>query len=51
MVPAIPFVCLVLFHVTKRALCSLYCVATISAMLCVMYYRRSDYSCDHSLSQ
>ena len=50
-VPVIPFICLVLFDVTKGALCSLYCVATISAMLGVMYYRRSDYSGDHSLSQ
>ena len=50
-VPVIPFICLVLFDVTKGALCSLYCVATISAMLGVMYHRHSDYSGDHSLSQ
>ena len=50
-VPVNAFICLVLFDVTKGALCSLYCVATISAMLGVMYYRRSDYSGDHSLSQ
>ncbi len=50
-VPVIPFICLVLFDVTKGALCSLYCLATILAMLGVMYYRRSDYSGDHSLSQ
>ena len=50
-VPVIPFICLVLFDVTKGARCSLYCVATILAMLGVMYYRRSVYSGDHSLSQ
>jgi hypothetical protein len=45
--PVIPFICLVAFDVTKGALCSLYCVATISAMLGVMYYRRSNYAADH----
>ena len=50
-VPGIPFICLVLFDVTKGALCSLYCLATILAMLGVMYYRRSDYSGAHSFSQ
>ena len=50
-VPVIAFICLVVFDVTKGALCSLYCAATILAMLGVMYYRRSDYSGDHSLSQ
>jgi O-antigen/teichoic acid export membrane protein len=46
--PVIPFICLVAFDVTKGASCSLYCVTTVLAMLGVMYYRRSDYSTDHS---
>jgi uncharacterized membrane protein YfcA len=46
--PVIPFICLVAFGVTKGALCSLYCVTTVLAMLSVMYYRRSDYSTEHS---
>lgn len=49
--PVIPFICLVVFDVTEGALCSLYCVATVLAMLGVMSYRRADYSGDHSLSQ
>jgi hypothetical protein len=50
-VPVIPFICLVLFDATKGALCNLYCLVSVLAMLGVMYYRRSDYSGDHSLSQ
>lgn len=42
--PVIPFICLVVFDVTKGALCSLYCLATILAMLGVMLYRRDEYS-------
>jgi uncharacterized membrane protein YfcA len=42
--PVIPFICLVLFDVTKGAVCSLYCAATILAMLGVMLYRREEYS-------
>ncbi len=42
--PVVPFICLVLLDVTKGALCGLYCVFTVLAMLGVMYYRRSDYS-------
>ena len=40
--PVIPFVCLVVFDVTKGALCGLYCLATVLAMLGVMLYRRDD---------
>ena len=40
----IPFLCLVWFHVTEKALCGLYCALMIPAMLGVMLYRRSDYS-------
>jgi hypothetical protein len=43
-VPVIPFLCLVWFHVTKSALCGAYCASTIPAMLVVMLYRRSDYA-------
>ena len=42
--PVIPFMCLVVFDVTKGAVCSLYCLATILAMLGVMLYRRDEYS-------
>ena len=42
--PVIPFICLVVFDVTKGAVCSLYCLATILAMLGVMLYRRDEYS-------
>ena len=42
--PVIPFICLVVFDVTKGAVCGLYCLVTILAMLGVMLYRRSDYS-------
>ena len=45
--PVIPFVCLVVFDVTQGAICNLYCLATVAAMLGVMYYRRRDYSADH----
>ena len=42
--PAIPFLCLVWFEVTKSALCGAYCAVTIVAMLSLMFYRRSQYS-------
>lgn len=42
--PAIPFLCLVWFEVTKSALCGAYCAVTIVAMLGLMFYRRSQYS-------
>lgn len=42
--PAIPFVCLVVLDVTKGALCGAYCLVTVLAMLGVMLYRRDDYS-------
>jgi hypothetical protein len=42
--PVIPFICLVVFDVTKGALCSLYCLVTVLAMLGVMLHRRDDYS-------
>ncbi|MGE5274226.1 MAG: hypothetical protein ACM3QU_10795 [Verrucomicrobiota bacterium] len=43
-IPVIPFICLVVFDVTKGALCGLYCLATVVAMLRVMLYRRAEYS-------
>ncbi len=42
--PVIPFLCLVWFHVTKSAQCGAYCAVTIAAMLGLMLYRRSEYS-------
>ena len=42
--PVIPFICLVVFDVTKGAVCSLYCLATVLAMLGVMLYRRDEHS-------
>ncbi len=43
-VPVIPFLCLVWFNVTKSAQCGGYCIATIAAMLGLMFYRRSEYT-------
>ncbi len=43
-VPAVPFLCLVWFHVTKSAPCGAYCALTIVAMLGLMFHRRSQYS-------
>lgn len=43
-VPVLPFLCLVWFHVTNSALCGAYCGSTIPAMLVVMLYRRGEYS-------
>jgi len=42
--PAIPFLCLVWFGVTDSALCGLYCISAIVAMLALMLYRRSEYA-------
>jgi hypothetical protein len=42
--PVLPFLCLVWFHVGKGAQCGAYCAATIVAMLALMGYRRSTYS-------
>lgn len=42
--PAIPFLCLVWFDVTKSAQCGAYCAVTVFAMLALMRYRRSEYS-------
>ena len=42
--PVLPFLCLVWFHVTKSAQCGGYCAATILAMLALMAYRRDLYS-------
>jgi hypothetical protein len=42
--PALPFLCLVWFGVTKSAQCGGYCASTIVAMLVLMGYRRSQYS-------
>jgi hypothetical protein len=43
-VPAVPLVCLRLLDVISGPICSLYCVATIVAMVALMLYRRSDYA-------
>jgi hypothetical protein len=42
--PVLPFLCLVWFHVGKGAQCGGYCAATIVAMLVLMRYRRTTYS-------
>lgn len=42
--PVIPFLCLVWFHVGNGAQCGGYCAATIVAMLALMGYRRGRYS-------
>ena len=42
--PVVPFLCLVWFHVTTSAQCGGYCAATVLAMLVLMRYRRSTYS-------
>lgn len=42
--PVLPFLCLVWFHVGSGAQCGGYCAATIVAMLALMRYRRSHYS-------
>ena len=48
--PVIPFLCLVWFHVTKSAWCGPYCALTIVAMLGLMFYRRSHYSATRGLA-
>jgi flagellar biosynthetic protein FliP len=42
--PVIPFLCLVWFHVTDGAQCGAYCLVTVLAMLALMRYRKSEYS-------
>jgi len=42
--PVIPFLCLVWFHVTESAQCGAYCAITVVVMLALMRYRRSEYS-------
>ena len=42
--PAIPFLCLVWFGVTKSAWCGPYCVSTFVAMFALMRYRAREYS-------
>lgn len=42
--PVVPFLCLVWFHVTDGALCGAYCASSIVAMLALMRHRRSEYS-------
>ena len=42
--PVLPFLCLVWFHIGKGAQCGGYCATTIVAMLVLMRYRRSTYS-------
>jgi hypothetical protein len=43
--PVLPFLCLVWFHVTKGAQCGAYCATTVVAMLVLMRYRRSSTRC------
>jgi hypothetical protein len=47
-VPVIPFLCLVLFDITKSAQCGAYCAISAVAMLALMRYRREDYA-THSM--
>ena len=42
-VPAVPLICLRLLEVISGPICSLYCLATIVAMVALMLYRRADY--------
>jgi hypothetical protein len=42
--PVLPFLCLVWFHVGKGAQCGGYCAVTIVAMLVLMRHRRSVYA-------
>lgn len=42
--PALPFLCLVWFGVTRSALCGPYCMLAIVAMVALMLYRRETYS-------
>ena len=42
--PVLPFLCLVWFHVGRSAQCGAYCAVTVVAMLALMGYRRSVYS-------
>jgi hypothetical protein len=42
--PVLPFLCLVWFHLTKSAQCGAYCASTIVAMLALMSDRRSEYA-------
>ena len=42
--PVVPFVCLVVFDVTKGAACGAYCLATVVSMLGVMLHHRDRYS-------
>jgi uncharacterized membrane protein YfcA len=42
-VPAVPLICLRLLDIISGSICSLYCLATIVAMVALMLYRRSDY--------
>ena len=42
--PALPFLCLVWFDVTRSAACGAYCATAVLAMLALMFYRRSEYS-------
>jgi hypothetical protein len=45
-VPAVPFMCLVWFGVTKNALCGPYCILAVVAMIGLMLLRRDEYSMD-----
>jgi hypothetical protein len=44
LLPAIPFLCLVWFHVTESAQCGAYCASTVVAMLGLMVFRRTEYA-------
>jgi hypothetical protein len=42
--PVIPFLLLVWFNITESAECGLYCAVTVIAMLCLMRFRKGEYS-------
>jgi hypothetical protein len=44
LLPAIPFLCLVWFGITKSAWCGPYCALTFLTMFTLMRYRRGEYS-------
>ena len=47
-VPVVPFLCLVWFGITKSALCGVYCILAIVAMVALMLYRRDQYSMERA---
>lgn len=42
--PVIPFLCLVWFNVAESAQCGVYCLASLAAMIGLMFFRRPQYS-------